>query len=89
MYPNVFEGETNRVTIAIHAMKNRKQAGVLYISKEQMSEVRNRMKKREIEQNTVEMIIDDRGCMSPSFRYLTDTEYRDDGKVTAVTKLKR
>jgi hypothetical protein len=65
-------------------MKNRKQAGVLYISKEQMSEVRNRMKKREIEQNTVEMIIDDRGCMSPSFRYLTDTEM-----MVKLTQLKR
>lgn len=49
-----------------------------------MSEVRNRMKKREIEQNTVEMIIDDRGCMSPSFRYLADIEM-----MVKLTQLKR
>ena len=63
MYPKVFDGETNRVTIAIHAMRNKKQAGVLYISSEQMSEVRNKMMKSAIEQNTLEMIIDDRSCM--------------------------
>jgi len=63
MYPNVFDGETNSVTIAMHAMKNKKQAGVLYINNEQISGVRTMMKKSAMEQNTLEMIIDDSGCI--------------------------